>query len=98
MLFMQILGLHAVERFGKQYPASRKALDRWTRLIKEGSFGNFVELRRLFPTADIVGNKVVFNIGGNKIRAITVIDYKAQRLLVTEVLTHKEYDKGKWKE
>lgn len=95
---MQVLGLHVVEQFGKRYPTSRNALNRWVRLIREGSFGNFVELRRLFPTADIVGNKMVFNIGGNKTRAITVIDYKIQRLLVVEVLTHKEYDKGKWKE
>ncbi len=37
------------------------------------------------------------NIGGNKYRLIAYIVYSAKRIYVREVLTHKEYEKGKWK-
>jgi len=56
------------------------------------------ELRKTFPSADYVEGKTVFNVGGNKVRTITLIEYGIMQVIVTEVLTHKEYDQGKWKE
>jgi mRNA interferase HigB len=38
-----------------------------------------------------------FNIGGNKYRLITAIHYNRKRVYVRHVLTHKEYDRGQWK-
>ena len=40
---------------------------------------------------------MVFNIGGNKFRLNSVVDYGLQTVLITHVLTHKDYDKGGWK-
>lgn len=34
----------------------------------------------------------VFNIGGNKVRLITIMRYKAQQVVIHKVLTHAEYD------
>lgn len=56
-----------------------------------------MELQSTFGTADLVQGKVVFDIGGNRYRLITLLDYRAKTLLVIDVLTHGEYDKGKWK-
>ena len=39
----------------------------------------------------------IFDIGGNKYRIITLIDYTRQTVLITHVLDHKEYDKNNWK-
>lgn len=39
----------------------------------------------------------IFDIGGNKYRIVTLIDYIRQTVLITHVLDHKEYDKNKWK-
>ncbi len=47
---------------------------------------------------DFVGSQTVFDVGGNKVRAITKIEFSVKIVLVTHVLTHKEYDKEKWKE
>jgi mRNA interferase HigB len=44
-----------------------------------------------------VEGKTVFNIGGNKYRLISQINYELKTVLVTHVLAHKEYDKDKWK-
>jgi len=47
--------------------------------------------------ADAVGNCVVFNIKDNDARLITYINYEMGTVTVLAVLTHKEYDKGGWK-
>jgi mRNA interferase HigB len=40
----------------------------------------------------------VFNIGGNKVRLISAIHFNRNKLYVRHVLSHAEYDKGKWRE
>jgi hypothetical protein len=52
----------------------------------------------LLPHADQVGGLTVFNIGGNKARLIAAIHYNRRKVYIRAVLTHAEYDAGKWKE
>jgi mRNA interferase HigB len=84
--------------FGAKYPEAAQPLDRWYRIVKRTDFVSFADLRRIFPSADQVGKLTVFNIGGNKFRLITYIVYASRRVYIRKVLTHKEYDEGKWKE
>ena len=58
---------------------------------------NWSDIRRSFASADLVGNCVVFNIGGNKFRLVTRIFYPSHKVFVLKVMTHKEYGTGKWK-
>lgn len=51
-----------------------------------------------YSSASIVGNCVVFNIGGNKYRLVVRILYVSQKVFVLKVMTHPEYDKDKWKD
>ena len=55
------------------------------------------DIRATFSTASIVGNCVVFNIGGNKYRLVTRILYPSQKVFILKVMTHEEYDDDKWK-
>jgi mRNA interferase HigB len=73
-------------------------LAHWCRALKRHNPVDFVELRRLFPHADQVGGLTVFNIGGNKTRLIAAIHYNRRKVYIRAVLTHAEYDAGKWKE
>ncbi|MBI3934697.1 MAG: type II toxin-antitoxin system HigB family toxin [Acidobacteria bacterium] len=66
--------------------------------MKRCSVASFAELRSVFPTADHVGKLTVFNIGGNKVRLVAAIHYNRRRVYIRAVLTHAEYDAGKWKE
>jgi mRNA interferase HigB len=54
-------------------------------------------LKKTFGDVDPVPPQTVFDIGGNKWRLISEIDYEQQVIFVTHILTHKEYDEGKWK-
>jgi mRNA interferase HigB len=51
-----------------------------------------------YGSASIVGNCIVFNIGGNKYRLITRILHVSHKVFVLKVMTHSEYDEDKWKE
>jgi mRNA interferase HigB len=64
---------------------------------KSVAWKSFHEVRATISTASLVGNCVVFNIGGNKYRLVTRILYPSQKVFIQKVMTHKEYDEDRWK-
>ncbi|MCO6058479.1 type II toxin-antitoxin system HigB family toxin [Pseudomonas sp. MOB-449] len=58
---------------------------------------DFAELKQTFPAVDKVGDKHVFDIGGNKLRLITVEDYQFKKVFIRVALDHKDYDRNQWK-
>jgi mRNA interferase HigB len=94
---MRIISRKSLLQFGVRYPSAYEPLDRWYRLMLKGEYENFSHLRTAWPSADQVEPFTVFNIGGNKYRLITEIQYKYQKCFVRHVLTHEEYDKEAWK-
>lgn len=76
------------------HPDCAAALDQWYRLTKRARWQNFAKVKRLFPATDKVGDKFVFDVGGNKLRLIAAIHFNAGRLFVRAILSHKVYDKG----
>jgi mRNA interferase HigB len=64
---MHVITRKRLNEFAKLYPDTINALAQWYKLIKQNEFATFVELRELFPSADLVGKLTVFNIGGNKV-------------------------------
>jgi len=67
------------------------------RLVERGNYRNFPVLRATFASVDKMGERYVFNIGGNKCRLVAAIAWSVQLLWVKAVLTHAEYDKDDWK-
>ena len=94
---MRIIGRKAIEEFKRKHADSRSSLDNWYRVVASREWNNFAEVREVLASADQVGSRLVFNIGGNKYRLIADVNYKAGVLLIREVLTHQEYDRGGWK-
>ncbi len=94
---MHVISRKVLIEFSQRYPDSRTALEAWFHILETNQFGGFDALRKIFPSADKVGELYVFNIGGNKYRLITAIHFNRQKVYIRHVLTHTEYDKGKWK-
>lgn len=94
---MHVISKKALREFWERYPDSRMPLRRWFKLVTKNSFGNFTELRAVFPSADLVDDLIVFNIGGNKYRLVASIHFNRGKIYVRRVLTHEEYDKGGWR-
>ncbi len=94
---MHIISYSKIRDFCKKHPEAASSLEHWYRIVKHENFKMFAEVKQIFPSADLVGNFVVFNIGGNNYRLIAYIRYKFKRLFIRDILTHRQYEKGKWK-
>ena len=94
---MHIISRRKLREFSRDYPDAAEALDHWYNAARKAVWRNFSDLRATFGSAGQVGQVVVFNIGGNKYRLIVRIYYKDAVILIRHVLTHKEYDQGRWK-
>ncbi len=94
---MHIISRKILRQFWEKYPDSENPLIRWFKLIKSTNIKNFDELRSIFPSADLIDDLIVFNIGGNKYRLIASIHFNRQKVYIRYILTHSEYNKNKWK-
>ena len=95
---MHIISRKALREFWEVHADAKTSLARWYRIVNSADYQTFIELRETFPSADMVGDLVVFNIGGNNYRLIASIHFNRGKVYIRHVLTHAEYDKGKWKQ
>ena len=95
---MNVISFKRIREFSSIHRDAETSLTAWYKTTKRANWQNLAELKAVYPSADLVGRYVVFNIGGNKYRLIARIVYRSQTLFVVAVLTHEEYDLGKWKE
>ena len=95
---MHIITRKRLNEFAEAHPTAASGLIHWYQALKRSQPANFSELRLVFPHADQVGGLTVFNIGGNKARLIAAIHYNRRKVYIRAVLTHAEYDAGRWKE
>ncbi|MCK9510334.1 MAG: type II toxin-antitoxin system HigB family toxin [Pigmentiphaga sp.] len=94
---MHVIAKPILVAFWAQHPAATSALQAWYRLMTSHDFHDFHNLRNTFASADLVDGLTVFNLGGNKYRLIASIHYNRRKVYVRQILTHTEYDHGKWK-
>jgi mRNA interferase HigB len=95
---MHIISYKKIREFCQTHSKAASPLEHWYRIVKHETFGSFADVKRVFPSADAVGNFVVFNIGGNNYRLIAFIRYPLKRVYIRHILTHKAYNRDKWKE
>ncbi len=94
---MYVISRKALRQFWEKCPDSESALVRWYKIVEQTNFASFDELRATFPSADQVGDWIVFNIGGNKYRLIASVHFNRSKVHVRHVLTHEQYSRGTWK-
>lgn len=95
---MHVITRKRLNEFAARFPETNNALVDWFRQMKRNNFGTIEEIREIFPSADKVEKLTIFNIGGNKVRLVAAIHYNRKKVYIRAVLTHGEYDTGKWKE
>lgn len=78
-------------------PTQKNLWRAWYTVAKSANWERFSDVKATYHSADRVGAKTVFDIGGNKYRIIAVIDYDGQKVFIRYVLNHSDYDKGAWK-
>jgi mRNA interferase HigB len=82
---------------GKSSDVVKEAID-WYKIARAARWTCLEDVRQHYPSADQVGNALVFDIRHNRYRLIATVRYSQQKLYVKALLTHKEYDREDWKE
>ena len=94
---MHVIAKLVLVEFWIKHPDAESALLAWYRVMESEIFVDFNDLRATFASADYVAGLTVFNIGGNKYRLIAAIHYNRRKIFIRALLTHAEYNLGKWK-
>lgn len=99
---MRVISISRLRKFWEQvgHEDAERPLRAWYTHVnnKSVSWHAWADLRADFASVRIVGNCVVFNIGGNKFRLVTRVLYPSQKVFILKLMTHEEYDEDKWKE
>lgn len=90
----RIIKVATLKEFWEKHPTAKAPLESWYDEAKKDSWKTTTDIRRKYRTADFLkGDRVVFNIGGNKFRLIVKIEYKISLIFIRFIGTHAEYDK-----
>ena len=95
---MRIISRRALREFASQHAGARQPLDHWANAVEAADWHSPAEVRATFRSVDFVGELTVFDIAGNKFRLIAYVHYRKQLVFIKDILTHKDYDKGDWKQ
>jgi mRNA interferase HigB len=94
---MRVISEKAIRDFSRMHADAKVALEAWYRVVRLASWRSLADVKLVYPHADQVGRRTVFNIRGNRYRLITRINYERQKVFLLHILTHAEYDKRDWK-
>jgi mRNA interferase HigB len=94
---VRIIGTANLDEFARKHASARKSLATWEKVVRAAEWKNSEEMKRTFNSVDYADPRTIFDIGGNNVRLIALVDFKKQLVLITGVMTHAEYDKGRWK-
>jgi mRNA interferase HigB len=72
---------------------SEQPLKAWHAVARRATWRHFADVKAQFRSASAVGDRVVFNIAGNKYRLVTFINYDYHTIYIRFIGTHSEYDK-----
>ena len=76
------------------YGDAEEPLKAWFKEASRAVWKSMVDIKRRYPHASIIdGERVVFNIGGNKYRLVARVWFAGRAVWVKFVGTHRQYDK-----
>jgi mRNA interferase HigB len=100
---VRVISLKPLRDFWVKHPDAEGPLRAWYAATLGAEWRSLQDVRATYSHADGVktgGGETltVFKIGGNKYRLVVRVRYDFQLVNVRHVLTHAEYDQGRWKE
>ncbi len=91
---MHVIKKKTLVDFWSRRSDAKAPLIAWFKEAKAAEWNGPQEIKERYRSADfIAGNRVVFNIGGNKYRLIVKIAYTPGVVYIRFIGTHAEYDK-----
>jgi len=100
---MRIIKTSMLKEYWQSHREAEASLRTWAQQTGAAQWKNFAQVRMTFPSADLVTvasgrTVVVFNVAHNRYRLIAALHYNTRIVYTLMIMTHKEYDRGAWKE
>lgn len=94
---MNLVAPSRLRAFIEKYPESLEVMREWYNRLRKHELTNFAALKEQFSSIDLVFTKngtavAIFDIGGNKYRAVLKIDFASNMAFIWFLMTHAEYD------
>jgi mRNA interferase HigB len=90
---MRIISRKRLIEFWQNHPDAEQPLRAWFAQAKKANWETPAEVKALYQNASILpGNRVVFNIKGNRYRLVVLVAYRYGKMFIRFVGTHAEYD------
>ena len=93
-----MISRRAIREVAEEHEDALEPLLHWANATEALDWRTPADIGRTFNSADFVGGLTVFDIGGNKYRLIAFVHYRRKAVYIQRILTHKDYDKGTWKQ
>lgn len=91
---MRIIARKTLRVFWDQHADAEQSLKAWFKFVSAADWNSPSAVKQDYKSASILeGNRMCFNIGGNKYRLVVKINYAFRIVFIRFVGTHAEYDK-----
>jgi mRNA interferase HigB len=91
---MRVISRARLREFWKKHADAEDSLKAWCAEAETSHWRKPSDIKAEYPSASfIAGNRVVYNIQGNRYRLIVAIKYEFEIVYIRFVGTHAEYDK-----
>ena len=91
---MRILAKRTLRAFWAQHPQAQGPLEAWHQETEGADWAGPGDVKTEYRSASVLaGNRVVFNIAGNKYRLVVKINYPYRIVYIRFVGTHADYDR-----
>jgi mRNA interferase HigB len=93
---MRIISVGTLKAFWEapEQRGAEQPLRTWIRVVRAASWADLTAIKRTFNSADILEDgQVMFDIGGNKYRLITWINFHYGVVYVRFIGAHRDFDR-----
>ncbi len=90
---MRIIARSTLREFWDRQPQAEQPLKVWFKIVSAADWSTPGDVKMDNPRVSFLeGNRICFDIGGNKFRLIVRINYNYHIVYIRFIGTHKEYD------
>jgi mRNA interferase HigB len=91
---VRVFNRSTVKAFADEHADARQALFAWFGEVQQANWDGPDDIKTVYPSASfLAGNRVVFNVKGNKYRIVIAVKYEFFAVYIRFIGTHAEYDR-----
>ena len=95
---VRVISRKKIRDASRVHPEWEASLSAWYKVAKNADWARFPDVKQSWSNSDKVGACIVFDISYNKCRLVAWINYRGKKVFIRYILSHADYDKGKWKD